>query len=236
MSGQLLRWWMLFCLVMTVPLVGSPAEVSLLRKLNFVPQAGIAPAPDFATTDAEGAGVTLESYAGKVVILNFWATWCPPCRLEMPSMEKLYQDFKDEGLAIVAVNFMESPEVVAEFVREEGLTYPILMDRQGRIAESYGVRRLPETVIIGRNGNLLGKTTGYKDWYKQDVRALAAALLKDEEAVMRSAREAPAQTASTGASRDAYVMLAFGLFLMVLLGYYVKRARTKKAGPAVPDA
>lgn len=233
MIGRRLVWWMSLCVVMAFPLPGSPAEVSLLRKLNFVPQTGIAPAPDFATTDAEGRKVTLESYAGKVVILNFWATWCPPCRLEMPSMEKLYQDFEDDGLEIVAVNFMESPKVVAEFVREEGLTYPILMDRQGRIAESYGVRRLPETVIIGRNGNLLGKTTGYKDWYKQDVRALVAALLKDEEAVMQSARETRTETASTGASRDAYVMLAFGLVLVVLLGYYVRRARTKKADPAV---
>jgi peroxiredoxin len=218
------------------PYAGWTAEADLLRKLNFIPEPSFAPAPDFSTVDIAGRPVGRDSYLGKVVVLNFWATWCPPCRLEMPSMEKLYREFEDQGLEIVAVNFMESPELVKEFVLEEGLTYPILIDRQASIAESYGVMRLPETVLIGRRGNLLGKSAGYKDWYKQDVRDLVSLLLKDEEAVMKSARQAPARPGSGRAVRDPYLMLAFGLALVFLLAYYVRKARTKKTDPAVPGA
>lgn len=216
-------------------LVAPAAAENLLRKLNFVPEADVVRAPDFETLDLEGRNVRLDSYAGKVVILNFWATWCPPCRLEMPSMEKLYREFKDQGLAVVAVNFMESREPILDFVKEQGFTYPILMDRMSRIAESYGVRRLPETVLIGRQGTLLAKSTGYKDWYKEDVREFVSLLLKDEEAVRRGAKEPLPGAASGASARNPYLMLALGLAVVMFLSYYVKQARTKKPKRIVPD-
>jgi peroxiredoxin len=229
---HLLLWLVLIWLP---PLSAPAAEENLLKKFNFIPETGFVRAPEFETVDVEGREVRLDSYAGKVVILNFWATWCPPCRLEMPSMEKLYREFKDQGLEVVAVNFMESPAPILEFVKEKGFTYPILMDRKSRIAESYGVRRLPETVLIGRQGNLLGKSTGYKDWYKKDAREFVALLLKDEEAVRRGAKEPTSNVTSKPSKRNPYLMLAFGLALAMFLAYYVKKARMKKPKRTVPD-
>ena len=153
----------------------------------------------------------------------------------MPSMEKLYREFKDQGLEIVAVNFMESPAPVLEFVKEQGFTYPILMDKKSQIAESYGVRRLPETMLIGRQGTLLAKSTGYKDWYKKDARDFVALLLKDEEAVRRGAKEPASNVNSEPSTRNPYLMLAFGLALVMFLAYYVKKARMKKPKRTVPD-
>jgi len=151
-------------------------------------------------------------------------------------MEKLYREFRDQGLEIVAVNFMESRDLVAEFVGEQGLTYPILMDGKARIAESYGVRRLPETVLIGRRGNLLGKSAGYKDWYKEDVRDLVSLVLADEEAVTRRAQQSAGTESSGRSAHDPYILAAFGLTLLVLLAYYVRRARTKRSDPTVSDS
>jgi len=225
---------LLVAMTWLLPSWAMASEENLLRKHNFIPETGFVPAPDFATVDAEGRAVRLDSFKGKVVILNFWATWCPPCRLEMPSMEKLYQEFKEQGLEIVAVNFMESPGPVREFVKEQGFTYPILMDGKSRIAESYGVMRLPETVLIGRRGNLLGKSAGYKDWYKPAVREFVSLLLADEETVRRGGSES--STPGSPSARNPYLMLAFGLALVMLLAYYVKQARTKKAERTVPDA
>jgi peroxiredoxin len=221
----------LVALTWLLPFAVGAAEQNLLKKFNFIPETGFVRAPDFATVDAEGNEVRLDSYAGKVVILNFWATWCPPCRLEMPSMEKLYREFKDQGLEIVAVNFMESLEPVQEFIKEQGFTYPILMDKKARIAELYGVMRLPETVLIGRKGNLLGKSTGYKDWYKESAREFVALLLTDEEAVRRGASASSPGAASSATTRNPFLMLAFGLALVMFLAYYVKKANTKRTVP-----
>lgn len=226
---------LLVAITLMMPLLARAAEENLLRKFNFIPETGVVPAPDFETVDAEGREVRLDSYRGKVIVLNFWATWCPPCRLEMPSMEKLYREFKDQGLEVVAVNFMESPEPVLDFVKEQGFTYPILMDRVSRIAESYGVRRLPETLLIGRQGNLLGRSTGYKDWYKQDVREFVSLLLKDEDAVRRGAEAPSSGTNSNPSAQNPYLMLAFGLALVMFLAYYVKKAKTKKAKQITSD-
>ena len=145
-------------------------------------QEGLVESPGFTTEDATGNRVDSTSFRGKVVVLNFWATWCPPCRLEMPAMERLYQEFRGRGLEIVAVNFMESRELVQAFAEEQKLTYPMLLDSRAEIAEQYGVMRLPETVLIGREGELIAKTIGYKEWYKEDVRELVADLLDNGKA------------------------------------------------------
>lgn len=163
-----------FCL----PTAASGAvEDDRLRKLGFIVQEGFVESPAFTTQDAAGNPVDLKSFRGKLVLLNFWATWCPPCRLEMPSMERLYREFRGKGLEVVAVNFMESGELVRAFAEEQKLTYPMLLDRRAEIAQSYGVMRLPVTVLIGREGEVIAKAVGYKDWYKDDVRELVAGLL-----------------------------------------------------------
>lgn len=122
-------------------------------------------APDFTLNDMQGKKVSLADLKGKVVILNFWATWCPPCREEMPSMEMLYRKFKDQGLVILAVNVeKDGAKLVQSFLQRSPYTFPILLDDDAEVQNRYKVFRFPETFIIDRNGNVVEKVVGAIDW------------------------------------------------------------------------
>ncbi|GAB3800334.1 peroxiredoxin family protein [Virgibacillus kimchii] len=111
-------------------------------------------APDFELTTLDGETVLLSDYRGKRVMLNFWATWCPPCRAEMPDMQKLYEE---EDIAILAVNMTESEsneEVVADFVDDFELTFPILMDQQSDVMEMYQIQAYPTSYMIDSSGEI----------------------------------------------------------------------------------
>ena len=196
----------LFLMILCHGAVGA-AEDERLKKLGFMVQDGFVESPGFTTEDAAGSRVDSVSFRGKVVVLNFWATWCPPCRLEMPAMERLYQEFRGKGLEIVAVNFMESRELVQAFAEEQKLTYPMLLDSRAEIAERYGVMRLPETVLIGREGEVIAKTIGYKEWYKDDVRELVAALLEDGKAGRPASGESGVAEAARATDRGPAVLV-----------------------------
>jgi peroxiredoxin len=123
------------------------------------------PAPDFTLTDMQGQKVTLSDLKGKVVILNFWATWCPPCREEMPSMEQLYRRYGGQGLVILAVNVEENGmSAVKRFLQRTPYSFPILLDADAEVQNTYKVFRFPETFIIDRNGNIVEKVIGAIDW------------------------------------------------------------------------
>ena len=111
-----------------------------------------------------GGDASLEDYRGSVVFLNFWATWCPPCREEMPSMQLLYDELHDEGLEILAINVLENPQTVQAFIDAEGFTYPVTLDRDGGVMMRYGVRAYPTTYLIDRQGYVIGVRPGYHDW------------------------------------------------------------------------
>ncbi|MBN1837460.1 MAG: TlpA family protein disulfide reductase [Spirochaetales bacterium] len=119
---------------------------------------------DFELEALGGQSRSLSSFKGKVVFLNFWATWCGPCRHEMPSMERLYQRLKDRGLEVVAVNLQEDAKAVERFVSEHGLTFPILLDRTGRVGATYGARSIPITYIVDRDGFVVAGTIGTREW------------------------------------------------------------------------
>jgi len=122
-------------------------------------------APDFTLTNMLGQKVTLSALQGKVVILNFWATWCPPCKEEMPSMEMLYRKYKDQGLVILAVNAEEDgKELVENFLKKNPYTFPILLDSEAEVQNLYNIFRFPETLIIDRNGNIADRVVGAIDW------------------------------------------------------------------------
>lgn len=213
------------------PPASAAVDEDRLRNLGFIVQEGVVAAPDFTTEDAAGNRVSSRSFRGRVVLLNFWATWCPPCRLEMPSMERLYGEFRGQGLEIVAVNFMESRELVQAFAREQNLTYPMLLDRQSDIAERYGVMRLPETVVIGRSGEVIAKTTGYKDWYKEDVRELVSALLEDRGPVRPAAREAAPLPEQPSQGPWPYLAAAAVVLLAAALAAFRLRRRRVRGSP-----
>jgi len=112
----------------------------------------------------KGKSRALSDFRGKVVFLNFWATWCPPCKAEMPAMEQLYRKFKEKGLVVVAVNHYENKDKVMDFVSDGGYTFPVLLDGEGVASSSYMVRFLPVTFIIDRAGKLIGQVVGMRPW------------------------------------------------------------------------
>ncbi len=122
-------------------------------------------APDFTLMNMQGEPVSLSQYRGKVVILNLWATWCPPCREEMPSMEGLYQKYKDQGLVILAVSADENgKKAVSQFLQRTPYSFPILLDSDSVVQNAYGVFRFPESFIIDRNGIVIKKIIGGHNW------------------------------------------------------------------------
>lgn len=117
------------------------------------PQQGFL-APDFELTTPAGETVKLSDLRGQAVLVNLWATWCPPCREEMPSIEKMYQEYKDQGFVVLAVNmtYQDEPQKIQPFVTAQALTFPILLDETGAMANDYQMRSLPSSYFIGRDG------------------------------------------------------------------------------------
>lgn len=124
----------------------------------------VSPAPELDANDLVGRPVRLRDFRGCVVLLNLWATWCVPCRQEMPALDALSRDLAPRGLVVLAVNHMESSEVAGSFVREYGLTLPVLLDRDGGVAVRYRSSGLPSTYVIDRRGALVGLAIGLRDW------------------------------------------------------------------------
>lgn len=170
------RQWLSVAVIVTV-LVGL-VGVGWLVKDRFLPVEVGSKAPDFSAYDRAGRRVTLDDLAGEVVLLNIWATWCGPCREEMPSMERLYQRLGAEGLRVVAVSidaergtFDASGHAggnVAEFVREMGLTFDIWRDPTGRIQQTYRTTGVPESFVINRDGIIVKKDIGPVVWDSED--------------------------------------------------------------------
>jgi len=135
---------------------------------------------DFTLPLLGGGTKTLSSYKGQVVILNFWATWCPPCRAEMPSMETLYQRFKAQGLEILAVDIGEDNATVQRFINNNRYTFPVLMDTNKRVSTLYGIEAIPTSYIIDREGKIIAKITGSIHWDTPRIIAAFDALLKSK--------------------------------------------------------
>jgi DsbE subfamily thiol:disulfide oxidoreductase len=138
-------------------------------------------APDFTLPNAGGKKISLKDYRGKVVFLNFWATWCESCRDEMPSMERLYNEFRGKGLEIVAVNVKEKRQDALAFAKELKLTYPVLLDPEGEVGLLYGAFGLPATYLIDRKGVVLARMWGPADWYSPGARKLIATLVEQKQ-------------------------------------------------------
>ena len=123
------------------------------------------PAPNFTLPGLDGKMVSLTDYKGKVVFLNIWATWCPPCVEEMPSMEKLYQELKGEAFEILAVSIDASgAKDVLPFMKKYKLSFPALTDNRGTIKELYQTTGVPESIIIDKDGIIVEKVIGPRDW------------------------------------------------------------------------
>ena len=138
--------------------------VRLAQRKGYPLKEGSA-APSFRSTGLDGRTVDLDSYRGKVVVLNFWATWCPPCVAEMPSLERLHRALGPEGLAVVTVSTDEDEAALRSFVSQYALTLPVLRDPGGRgPASRYRTTGYPETFVLDRTGRLLQHTVGPDEW------------------------------------------------------------------------
>lgn len=140
------------------------------------PEAGSV-APAFTLSAPGGEHTNLTDYRGRVVLLNFWATWCAPCREEMPSMQKLWEAYRDRGLVVLAVAVGEDAKPVTRFAEKLGLDYPVLLDRKEDVRDSYGVVGLPVSYFIDREGNIAGRVVAGRDWTSPQAVAFVEHLL-----------------------------------------------------------
>ncbi|MEK9629706.1 MAG: TlpA disulfide reductase family protein [Nitrospinota bacterium] len=122
-------------------------------------------APNFTLKNLEGKEVSLRDFRGKYVLVNFWATWCGPCKIEMPSLETLYQRFKNKNFVLLAVsNDMYGATIVKPFVRAHKLNFPVLLDQRLKASNLFGVVSLPTTFMIDPKGKIIGALYGAEDW------------------------------------------------------------------------
>ena len=166
------RWLKFRSILLVLLLVTGIGVIALLQirdssfKLSEIPgfEKGVS-APNFNLPDLNGNMVSLTDFKGKVVLLNVWATWCLPCVEEMPSMEKLYQKLKDEGLVILSVSIDEKgAEVVRPFMKNHKLSFPALTDAEGKTKTLYQITGVPESFIIDKDGSIVEKIIGPRDW------------------------------------------------------------------------
>ena len=136
------------------------------------------PAPNFQLPDLNGHLVALSDLHGKVVLLNFWATWCGPCRVEMPTMEQLYRTFSRKDFEILAVSIdVQGVAITRPFQQEYHLTFPILHDTDSRVGLMYGARSIPVTFLVDRQGVVRHRIFGARDWGASDARQLVQMLI-----------------------------------------------------------
>jgi len=157
----------------------GPQIAPLLKPLKLVEYRSGTVTPRFSGTTVGGARVSLENLRGRVVLVNFWASWCAECRPEMPALEELHRELGPEGLSIVGVNFREDEGTVARYARDLGLTFPLVLDPKGAIGAEYGVFGLPATFLVGRDGRAVAFAVGIRDWESAQAKALIQALLAE---------------------------------------------------------
>ena len=136
-------------------------------------------APDFAVQDRDGQVHRLSDFRGKVVLINFWATWCPPCIEEMPSMESLRKEIDETRLKIMALSVDDSWEPIDTFVEKSSYGFGIYADFQEKVAKLYGTHMIPETYIVDKQGVILCKVTGDHDWMEPAVITFLKRLIAD---------------------------------------------------------
>lgn len=173
----------LFCLAIAFSLslgtfaARGQSKVNYKAIPNLEPMKEKAPTPDFNVSDSQGKKISLKDFRGKVVFLNFWASWCVPCREEMPAIERLYQEFKDKNFVVLAVSVKDRRQDAIDFAKELKLTYPVALDPEGQVGLLYGAWGLPTTYLIGPRGEGLARAWGPADWYSPAARNIIKELI-----------------------------------------------------------
>jgi thiol-disulfide isomerase/thioredoxin len=127
---------------------------------------------EISLQDLNGADVNLSDFRGKIVFLNFWATWCPTCVIEMPSMEKLHLKLKDKDFALVSISIQDSAAEVQRFFKQNKLTFTALLDSIGKTVPGFGIRAIPTTLILDKTGRIVGRVIGPREWDSRESMAM----------------------------------------------------------------
>ncbi len=152
------------------------ALLGLGASLSATAVAPATAAPDFTLRTMDGRNLRLQEMRGQVVLVNFWATWCGPCRQEMPHLNKLYDKYRASGFVLLGVNVDEDPRMAAGIAQKLGVKFPVLLDTDKRVSKLYALETMPSTVLIDRDGRIQylhrGYVTGYEDTYEKQIREL----------------------------------------------------------------
>jgi peroxiredoxin len=180
MNGKVIsRLFFVILIILALHSLTESVEDSLFSKIGITPIKDNKKAPNFYLEDLSGKKVELKHLKGKVIFLNFWATWCGPCKEEMPSMEYLYQQFKEKDFIFLTISLdYEGKNKVKEFIEKERYTFPVLLDSKCKTFDLYKVKGIPTTIIIDRKGIMIGKAIGPRNWKSPEVVSLLNQLIE----------------------------------------------------------
>ena len=178
-AARMLAFGLLVAALAGAASADQPALASLLKTLDLRGYTSRTAPPQFSGRTLDARPLSMTEYRGTVIVLNFWATWCLECRPEMPALERLQRELSSRGLAVIGVNARENKEPVRRYATELGLTFPLVLDPDGKINALYGVIGLPTTFVVGRDGRAIALAIGPRQWESAPARALIEALLAE---------------------------------------------------------
>lgn len=169
---------------MSVRVVLTTAVLALAASMTGFPTAQAAmpavgkPAPDFTLRSSNGKNLKLGEYRGQVVMLNFWATWCGPCRQELPLLNRLHEQYRRSGFALLGVNVDDNPKAAEDMARQLGVSFPLLFDTDKGVSKRYDIDGMPSTLLLDRDGKVRYVHRGYRAGYEKQYEAEIRELLK----------------------------------------------------------
>ena len=166
-------------LSLTLGLLLVTSVLPLYAAESLTPVPSKPPAPAFALPDMDGEVFKLSDYRGQPVIVNFWATWCPPCREELPSMNRAWQKVKDEGIAMIAINVGEDEDTIFSFMGDYPIDFQMLMDISGNTIKQWPIKGLPTTFVLDPQGRLYYRAIGGREWDADHLLDMVRALKQD---------------------------------------------------------
>jgi len=184
----LLSITIIFFLCFCLPVLGK--ETDLYSRLGVQLIRDKRKVPDFSLECLKGEKVQLRNLKGKVIFLNFWATWCGPCKEEMPSMETLHQQLKDRDFVFLTISVdYDGAKTVKKFMEKHRYSFPVLLDPTSKTLQPFEINRIPATIFIDRNGRMIGRVIGPRDWYSPEVLALLDRMLNSDSKRIVSLRD-----------------------------------------------
>lgn len=179
---QWLTGFALACLLAfhgTLLQAGQPSDSSM-RVYQLEKATPIVAAPGLALPGLDGAMYQLSDYEGQVVVVNFWSTWCAPCRREMPSLEKAWQRLKPAGVVVLGVAMQDNPEMVRRSLQESRVTFPILLDQDGKVSQQWPFSGIPATFVLDRKSRIIYRAMGLREWDSDEIINYLTALMEAE--------------------------------------------------------